>query len=793
MMHIGLNKQWKFLLDDPHCAQNHSYWDKGLVDHHWKNVTLPHDWSVEYPFSKEYSSGTGYVKGGIGWYRLHFTLPEAYRGKKIWVQFDGIYKNSQVWCNSYYMGKRPNGYTTFRYDISTQAAFGNLENVLAVKVTHTDIADSRWFTGSGITRKVTLIVQENISIEPDSLFFTTPHVSAQEATYHVDMTLTNDLDEDKEVTVQLTLSPLEQSMIASTLTHTVLLKAKSSQSITLEGTVNSPNLWSAEAPHLYRLKTHLLYDDVSTLAEQNQVGFRSIHFDANTGFFVNGNNVKLKGVCLHHDAGCLGAAVHKNIWQRRLQKLKDMGCNAIRCSHNPHMPELYETCDEMGFYVIDEAFDEWEGPKNKWSTGHNVYPPLHQGYYEDFPNWYEKDLSALVLRDRNYPSVILWSTGNEIDYPNDPYCHPLFETMTGNNDANKPASERMYNPNKPNAERLTVIAKQLTDCVKKYDTTRGVTLAAAYPELSTHIGFIDSLDVVGYNYKEQFYAEDHKRFPDKPFMGSECNHAYEAWLAAKNNPYISGQFLWTGIDYLGEAYGWPIHGSSAGLLTLAGFEKSGYWNRQSLWAEETVLSVVTSTEPIQEPYTHTLSIWDYVENEAVTVRAYTNCTEAEAFINNKSMGKKPYDITRGFIEWVLPYEAGTLSIQGWNSHGEHVETSVSTQKASTQLQCVLWDKELLANGEMLFQIEVTVCNNELVRCEKDTTQLFVTIDGEATLVGLENGDLSDVTSYTESFRNAYHGQLLIYGRTTVTPGDIKVTVKGLGLKTGILDLKSQLL
>jgi beta-galactosidase/beta-glucuronidase len=364
-----------------------------------------------------------------------------------------------------------------------------------------------------------------------------------------------------------------------------VIPAGSSKVIVTKGTINDPALWSVENPNLYRLTTRI--DAVSKDgchyfdSYDQRVGIRKIQFDADKGFFLNDKPLKLKGVCVHHDAGCLGAAVPPEVWLRRLNYLKDMGCNAIRMSHNPHMPQVYDLCDALGFLVMDEAFDEWEGAKNKWSVGHNVYPPKHQGYFEDFPEWHERDLADLIKRDRNHPSIIMWSIGNEIDYPNDPYCHPMFTSMTGNNDNNKPKAERQYNPDKPNAERLSVIAAKLTRIVKACDTTRPVTAAAAFPELSAKIGFIDSFDVVGYNYKEQYYEDDHRNFPDKPFLGSENSHSYQAWKAVRDQEFISAQFLWTGIDYLGEAHGWPIHGSGAGVLSTAGFPKVSYYRRKS--------------------------------------------------------------------------------------------------------------------------------------------------------------------------------------------------------------------
>ncbi|MBN2222944.1 MAG: beta galactosidase jelly roll domain-containing protein, partial [Vallitaleaceae bacterium] len=367
MIQKMLNKNWKFLLDDPLRADRHNFWDKGYDDRAWKSVTLPHDWSVEYPFSEEFSSGTGYVTGGIAWYRLRFSLPEEVRGKKLFLHFDGVYKNSQVWMNSYYLGKRPNGYTSFSYDISEQACFGSLENVIVVKVSHTDLADSRWFTGSGIYRKVYLTVQDEVYLENDSLFFQAKEVSEKSAVLEIQTTISNDCDHEEEVILRHELKDVEQKVVLQK-EFSLALKAKESRMNVLQETLEKPKLWSDKEVNLYQLTTTLVYHQEERVVDQRKVGIRKIAFDPNSGFFINDVNMKLKGVCVHHDAGALGAAVTANVWKRRLEKLKAMGCNAIRCSHNPHMPELYELCDEMGFYVIDEAFDEWEGPKNKWST-----------------------------------------------------------------------------------------------------------------------------------------------------------------------------------------------------------------------------------------------------------------------------------------------------------------------------------------------------------------------------------------------------------------------------------------
>ena len=551
-----INKGWKFHLGDLEYA-----WYKGYDDSDWRGVTLPHDWSVEQPFDESYSSGTGYVCGGVGWYRLRFTLPEDIEGKAVWVTFGGVYKNARVWCNTNYLGMRPFGYATFMHDITPFAQPG--ENVIAVRVEHTDLADSRWFTGSGIYRDVTLTIADQVHFLPDGVFVSTVSANENEAELRIEW----ELSEEAEVSFE----------VGSACVNT----SGKTGSTTLR--IEKPKLWSPGSPALYNLTCRAGGDQDEV---QIPFGTRTFNFDPNTGFTLNGMSLKLKGVCLHHDAGALGAAVPKCVWRRRLGKLKAAGCNAIRTAHNPPDTHLLDLCDEMGFLVMDEAFDEWEGFKNKWWQGHNVYPPKHCGYADAFPEWHGRDLAAMVRRDRNHPSVILWSIGNEIDYPNDPYCHPLFQAMTGNNDANKPAQERQYNPNKPNAQRLATIAQTLVSIVKQHDDTRPVTAALAFPELSNLIGYAQALDVVGYNYKERLYAQDRETYPSHVIYGSENGHDLGQWLAVRDHPDICGQFLWTGIDYLGEAHGWPIRLSPAGLLTTAGFEKPRYYRRKAMWTDE---------------------------------------------------------------------------------------------------------------------------------------------------------------------------------------------------------------
>ena len=771
----GMNKNWKFHLgDSPEAFQ------KDYDDSQWREVTLPHDWSVEGEFSIKYSSGTGYLQGGTGWYRKSFALPESAKGKKVWLVFDGIYKNSKVWCNGYYLGMRPSGYTSFQYDITHAVCFGDQENEISVRVEHEDISDSRWFTGSGMTRKVSCIIQEKLHFEEYGVFMT-----AKLAGDAAGITVANEVKNDScdEITFEVNnILQDNQGKEVLRLSSSHTLKAGRKERIINNGNLASPKLWSNKTPYLYTLSTFIEIEGNAVNEMTEKVGIRNFVFDPNEGFFINGENEILKGVCVHHDAGVLGAAVHPNVWRRRLLKLKDMGCNAIRMSHNPHTPELYSLCDELGFYAIDEAFDEWEGCKNKWSTGHNVYPPKHQGYYEAFPQWHDADLRALVRRDRNHPSVLMWSIGNEIDYPNDPYCHPMFQTMTGNNDKNKPMTERMYNPNKPNMDRLVTIAKELARIAKEEDDSRPVTLAAAFPELSAQIGFIDAIDVAGYNYKEQFYKRDHETFPDKPFLGSENGHSMEAWRAVTENKFISGQFLWTGIDFLGETSGWPHHGSEAGHLTVAGYEKLDYWFRQALWSEKPVANIVTARKADidggdDRSFWEFDRNWTYVPGEEIIVRCFTGEDSAQLFINGESIGVQEVPKDLGYAQWEAVYKPGTLSAAA-GSADDKIETSGS----AVQICAKAVETKLKADGEDVAQIEVTLLDdsgNPVIGAEN---KISVSVNGNAGLLGIESGNLRDNTAYSSTYRNAYRGQLIVYIRSKDSAGSAEIDISGEFLK-----------
>ncbi len=768
MKTVHLNDNWKFYYGDISTA-----WEKRYKPEGWKTVDVPHDWSVTMPFSKEFSSGTAYLAGGIAWYRKSFKLSEDYKDKVIELVFDGVYKNGQVWINGYYLGMRPNGYIGFEYDISDFVCFGEDENIISVKVEHADIADSRWFTGSGITRKVSLRAYDKVYLNTDSIFFKTICSDTESADIEISAEILNAGCEEVDAKVEFRLCDSEGKEAVS-FSENYKVSANSDMQIKIHGKVKNPMLWSIDNPNLYLLTAKVCDDE-----QKLNIGIRSFEFDSDKGFSLNGKSVKMKGVCVHHDAGCLGAAVYKDVWKRRLEKLKGAGCNSIRMSHNPAMPELYDLCDEMGFLVMDEAFDEWEGVKNKWQCGHNVYPPAHQGYSKDFPQWHKKDLEAMVLRDRNHPSIVMWSVGNEIDYPNDPYCHPLFSEMTGNNDKNKPEEERMFDARRPNSERLIPVGSKLRDIVLACDDTRPVVIASAFPELSAKIGLVDIFDVVCYNYKEHLYDEDHKQYADKAFLGSENRHEVDCWRAVQEREFVCGQFLWTGVDFLGEAHGWPIRGSQVGLLDLAGYEKPMYYYRKSLWSEKPVVSMLTNIADQKMEYElfGLQRKWNYIPGDVIDVYCYSNAEEVEVIVNGKSQGKKSVDYKLGYAKYQVEFEEGVIEAVV-SDEDNFAEDCLQTSMASCDICLNIWGDK---NDEIV-QVECTMIDSNGNRACTDNTRLYFETEGEVKILGIENGDQSDLTEYSAKYKRAHNGRLVVYLKKE-NKSDAKLIVKSPGMRT----------
>ena len=733
---VLLNKDWKFHLGDNPDADY-----MGFDDSAWRNVTVPHDWSVDYPFDKSNASGSGYVCGGTAWYRKHFVLPDDIEGKRVRLTFGGVYKHSRVYVNSNHLGGWAYGYSTFTFDISDFVRGG--ENVISVRVEHNEVADSRWFTGSGIYRDVTLEISDMCCFEKDGVFVSTKCVDSDTATLDISYkTLGCD-------GARFSLCTADGKTVGACTAF--------GESGECQLKADGAQLWSPDRPYIYNLVCRAVKNGEVTDETVIPFGIRTFFFDPDKGFFLNGVNMKLKGVCVHHDAGALGAAVPACVWERRLKKFKAVGCNALRTAHNPPSSDLLDLCDKLGLLVMDEAFDEWEGAKNKWWQGHNVYPPKRFGYAEDFPQWHKADLEAMVLRDRNHPCIILWSIGNEIDYPNDPYVTPLFDEVLGNNDANKPAQERRYDPRKPDARRLVSVAKRLVDIVHTVDTTRPVLSAMSFPELSTRTGFADVLDVSGYNYREHFYAEDHKRFPDRVIFGSENGHGVEAWHAVRDNSYIAGQFLWTGIDFLGECRGWPVRISQAGMLDLCGFEKPLYYQRKALWTSDPFVKIAVSQGDAQHTNVWTDSfVYDGESGETVSVSCYTNADACELFLNGKSLGEKQVeDKAGGRVTWEIPFEKGTLTAKV-----KGARDSIHSAQTAEKLLLTIADE----CSTDFIQVEVTLFDADgNVACADDTEVKYQLV-GDGEIVGIENGRPDDLTCYAHKNRHTFRGRAIVYLR-----------------------------
>lgn len=777
------NSGWKFHKGDISGGEKIT-----LDDSSWRNLTLPHDWSIEGPFSSNNSSCTGYLPGGIGWYRKSFPVSGELKNRKFYISFDGIYNNSEVWINGEYLGKRPNGYISFQYDITPYLKFGT-NNLVAVKVDHTQDGDSRWYTGSGIYRNVKLISTERISIKQWGVSWTTPEITAEKASLEVKAIVKNETAKRARITVSCRLNDGE--LTAGSSVKKIVLDPGKEITLDHEIIISEPVLWDVDDPHLYNLITEVrsgkMSDDVSTM-----VGFRTIRFDTDKGFFLNGKNMKLKGICMHHDAGSLGSAVPREEIARRLDILREMGCNAIRTSHNPFSPDFLDLCDEKGFLVIGEAFDEWELPKKKWIQGWNAGTPGKQGYSEYFEEWALKDLQDFILRDRNHPSIIMWSIGNEIDYPNDPYTHQILNT-----EAN-PQTWAKFSEALPHANRLGEVARELVKVVKSIDTTRPVTAGLASALMSNETGYSDALDVAGYNYQESRYATDHAKYPGRPLYGSENGMTLEMWKYVEDNDYVIGQFLWTGIEYLGEAGRFPVRSNTAGVIDLAGNKKPEFFFRQSLWSDEPMVFIGTTDRLTQRgpvslwDHKRVDPVWNYEEGKMISVNAFSNCSEVELFLNGKSMGnRKIADFPNRSISWEIPFEKGVLRAVGKINGAERATMELATTGMPVKINASCPDKIIKAGQRDITHLYVTLCDDNGNTVYTASDEITCEVSGPAEIIGMEDSNPSNTEDYKDNKQHAYHGKLLIYLQSTDNAGKIGIRLTSPGLKETFLELASE--
>jgi len=745
-------------------------------DGNWRTLNVPHDWSIEGPFSAEFGSGNGYVPGGIGWYRKHFQLDANQEGKSVAIEFDGIYDYSEVWINGQLVGGRPYGFIGFEYDLTPYLKWNSGDNIVAVRVDHSRFADSRFYTGSGIYRNVRLVITDRLRIAHWGVSVTTPKIKSDSAVVHIETTIENNSVSNGIIFLESDIVAPGGQIVAR-LTTLKSSASNSVQTIVQKIKISQPQLWSLESPQLYTLKSHVQSGDEIVDETETPFGIRTATFDTDGGFFLNGVSTKLKGVCIHHDAGSLGAAVPDKVLERRLRLLKEIGVNAIRTSHNPPDPELLNLCDRMGLLVMDEAFDEFTPGKNKWVTGWNNGVPSHFGYSELFDEWSVTDISDMIRRDRNHPSIILWSIGNEIDYANDPFSDP--------------ALGEGYRPENPPATDLLKCAAPLIAAVKSLDRTRPVTAALANIEMSDAVGLPELLDAVGYNYQEARYATDHKKFPKRIIYGSENGHLYGAWRAVQTNNFISGQFLWTGIDYLGEANVWPNRANGAGLLDLCGFKKPIGWFRQSLWSDQPMVYLCVPGNPVNRRF-NAAEHWNWPSNTIVNVACYANCPEVTLTLNGKIIGtKKSSEAVDGVSSWQVPFEPGTLKAVGQANGQDVCDYVLQTAGAPRRLELLPDATHLHADGKDVCHVEFRIVDENGVRVPDADAEVKLELTGPAKIIGLGNGDLNNSENCQGDTHRTYQGRGLAILQTIGTSGGITLQASASGLEPASVTLQSQ--
>jgi beta-galactosidase/beta-glucuronidase len=768
-----INDNWKFNLQDVSEAKNTTF-----DDSKWQSVNVPHDWSVKGQLSPTLASCQGYLPGGICWYRKSVNIPQNKSGEKVYLYFEGVYNRSEVFINGHSLGKRPNGYISFAYDATPFVKYGG-ENTISVRVDHSQSADSRWYTGSGIYRNVWLVYANPVHIAQWGVY-AYPELSKETGTLNVEVEVENGSAKKSSLTVINELFSKDGKSVAKA-TGKVEVAANQNGKVSAKINVKNPQLWDLENPNLYQLKTTVLKDGKEIDETVTKTGFRNFTFDPNNGFALNGKWMKMKGVCLHHDAGVLGSAVPREVWETRLKTLKEIGVNAIRTSHNPQAPVFYELCDELGILVLNEAYDEWEFPKRKWLEGWNYGTPGFEGSFDIFKDYAEKDLEDFVRRDRNHLSVFAWSIGNEVDYPNDPYSHPVLDK---GKEGFGQAAYGGYKKDAPDAMRLGAIAKRLVAAVKKYDKSRPTTAGLAGVAMSNETEYPGALDITGYNYTESKYQSDHQKYPNRVIFGSENVHDMEPWLAVKNNKHIFGQFLWTGIDYLGESGRWPSRGFYSGLVDFAGIIKPRGYFRQSLWSDKPMAYVGTYPLKNEKDISKDAwAIWNYTPGEKIRVVCYTNAAKARLELNGKVVGEaKPYDEKTGIIYWDIPFESGKLEAVGLNNDGKEVSRYAIT---STQqpVELTIADTNITINKDKgVAKIMVQLKDQNGLPVMLSDNEVTCTISGPGTLLGLEAGNNSDMTDYTDNVQRVFHGHIAAYIQATGEVQPIKVTFTSQWLK-----------
>ncbi len=775
----SFNAGWKFLKGDPQNAQTMDFDDST-----WRELILPHDWSIEDlpekegivqigPFSEESEGGaaTGHVVGGVGWYRKHFKLDETSQGKQISILFDGVYMNADVWLNEHHLGKHPYGYTAFSLELTPFLNPEGEDNILAVRVNNAG-RNSRWYSGSGIYRNVKLIKTNPVAVALWGNFITTPQISEEKARVRAETRIINHLDENPELeTVFSVYDP--HGKLAGKTKRTIHLD-HGEKIVSHEMEVSDPELWSPASPALYTAVLDIKKEGKRMDRVSIPFGIRSIEFSPEDGFLLNGEKILLKGGCLHHDNGPLGAAAFKTAEYRRVQTMKENGFNAIRTAHNPPSEWFLDACDELGMLVMDESFDHWQRPKNP------------EDYHRFFDEWWEKDMESMVLRDRNHPSIIIWSIGNEIN-------------------------ERADSSG-------LAIARRLKEKVYQLDGTRPVTQAIC--EFWDHAGrpwdetapAFEQMDIHGYNYQWARYEEDLEKYPDRIIIGTEsvAKQAFENWQQVEKFSNVIGDFVWTGMDYLGESgignsrldnveWGflppWPWFNAYCGDISILGYKKPQMVYRDVVWRNSKLEMLVHA--PIPEGRKEIVSFWGWPderkswnwkgnEGKPLQISVYTRAPNVRLELNGKVVGEKVVSEETGLMaSFEVPYQPGELVAVAW-VNGEEIARQVLQTTGNPSVLKITPEKDpIKASTDCLAYFNVEVLDENGLLIPNAEIPVEFEISGGYNLQAVANGNPQDMKSFQSPQVKTFRGRCQLIVRSSEKEGEIKVTAKSEGLETGV--------
>ncbi|MGC4072207.1 MAG: glycoside hydrolase family 2 TIM barrel-domain containing protein [Nibricoccus sp.] len=781
-----LDDGWRFFKGEAAGAEQAAFDDSG-----WRTVLVPHDWSIEGPFDENAATrgDGGFLPSGVSWYRRHIGA-QLKDGRRLFIEFDGVMANSEVWLNGQLLGKRPNGYVSFRYDLTPHLRAG--DNVLAVKTDTSAQPASRWYTGAGIYRHVRLLEKYDVRFEHWGTFVTTPKIGESEATVAVKTTVVNESKAQRVVRVRVFLRDPDGRPAGELEIPAKTLAPGEAAELGGDIVVKNPRRWDVETPRRY-VATAGLYDGKEprkngsenpygvALANDDAVrgdmldsqivafGIREFHFDATTGFWLNGRNLKIKGVCLHHDGGAFGAAVPLRVWEQRLEQMKALGVNAIRTAHNPPAPEFLTLCDRMGFLVMHEVLDAWTKGKRK-ADGSTF-----------FAEWGLIDVRDTVRRDRNHPSIILYSAGNEI-----------------------------HDTREPESAKKTLAS--LIEVYHREDPTRPVTQAIFRPNATGDYknGFADMLDVIGQNYRERELIDAHKANTARKIIGTENGHLSHVWTALRDNAPYAGQFIWTGVDYLGESRKWPLIATDYGIVMRDGTMRPRSYERMSWWSEKPMVHLTRSMSerappPIDPGYETAAQIavqaaqqkepemcsdWtpkDPKPHEEI-VEVFSNCTDVELFLNDRSLGSLPILENARPRVWKVSYEPGVIRAVGKNAGTVVATHELRTAGEAAGLRLTP-DRLRVKNAwDDVVRVEIEVIDAQGVRVPSANPLVQFSVTGPGVIAAVDNGDNASHESFQAPRRTAAGGRCVVYVKASASSGRIVLSAAASGLPMASIEL-----